>query len=524
VKKPALRVFIRVDASLKIGVGHVMRCLTLANTLKKNGADVSFICRDYPGHLQVFIQKQGFDVELLRQHQDGYAIHDGGSEYSGWLGVSWQQDAEETKKFLRLQSVDWLIIDHYGIDFRWHKCMRSHTKKIMVIDDLANRNLHCDLLLDQTYGREKNRYSALVHGKSELLLGTGYALIRPEFKKLRQKAIAKRNNRECVSRVLVSMGSMDPDNLTSLVLAGLGNVNWKENPIVDVVLGSKAPGLQSVINQAKKHSLIVNVLENVDNMPNLMLSADLAIGAGGTTSWERCSLGLPTLLVKLADNQTEVISVLVKAGTARRVFDIKNDLVKECNNFVHNPTLMSELSENAFKVADGQGAELTAIKILPDISRDGGQITIRNANMNDAEIIHKWQLNPLTRRHFLDPATPEYDKHLIWLDKVLAIPTDFFYIIEYDNEPAGVLRLSHKCNEINNYHLVSIYVSPDHYRLGLGATALGYCDRLFSGNELRAEILKKNIASKNLFLKCGYVKNSEHDLYIKNPQNRTVYL
>jgi len=513
-----LKIIIRVDASIQIGIGHVMRCLTLAHVLRVNGSDVCFVCRDCPGHLQKVIKKQGFRVVLLPKAKLGYSLKEKDSPYANWLGLPWQQDVEEVKNFLKHKPIDWVIVDHYGIDYRWHESIRLYTKKIMVIDDLADRKLDCDLLLDQTSGRELENYASLIPGKSHLLLGTNYALLRPEFKQIRRKAIDKRRTFDGIRQIIVSMGSMDPNNLTGSVLSALEEVKWKHAPIVDVVLGGKAPFLKSIIDQSKNHLLEVNICQDVSDMSQLMLRADLAIGAGGTTSWERCILGLPSLVVKLAENQVEVIGELVKLGVARRIYEIESDVVLECNNLIQKNTLMSLMSENAFKVVDGQGAELAAIYMHPDVTRDGSRITIRNANMHDVDLTFQWQLNPNTRKYFFDPKVPIYDEHLVWFQNILDVPTDFFYIIEKNSKPAGVVRLNYNFSGLNSCYIVSIYVSPDHYKLGIGSIVLGYIDQLFLGNELHAKIVEKNIASESLFVKCGYVKTKEYGLYIKYPK------
>ena len=142
--------------------------------------------------------------------------------------------------------------------------------------------------------------------------------------------------------------------------------------------------------------------------------------------------------------------------------------------------------------------------------------------INDVDTVYKWQLNPNTRRYFHDSNVPQYDKHIEWFDKILDEPSRFFYIIEHKNKAAGVLRLDYQENTPNGYYLISIYVAPEHYKQGIGTIALGYTDRLFGDSDLRAEVDQKNIASIKLFMKAGYIKSNEHDLYIKNVKNRMV--
>ena len=513
-----LKIVIRADASINIGVGHVMRCVTLAKELKEHGADISFICRDFQGHLKKLIQKQGFIVNLLPAPKKEYIRKENDLKHKSWLAVPWQQDAEEVKDILGNEIVDWLIVDHYGIDYKWHKSLRGCTKHLMVVDDLADRKLDCDVLLDQTYGREQAAYASIVPKYSRLFLGTEYALLRSEFSKLRYKAIEKRKGTPSIKRILVSMGSMDPNNLTGQVLTGLAKVDWQERPAIDVILGSKSPELKSIIDLSIKSILDINVLQDIENMSELILEADLAIGAGGTTSWERCCLGLPSLIVQLAENQKQVIAELVQAGAARRISNtnIENGIILECSDLQKNAVAMSELSTNALRVVHGQGAQLIVIRMKPDLAKDSGQVTIRNANMRDADVIYQWQSDPNTRKYFHNLDIPQFAEHINWLEKKLAELKSFFYIIEHKNKAAGVLRLNYKDNVKKNVYLVSIYISPDHYQKGLGSIALNYANLLFNKSELHAEIHQDNIASKKLFMKSGYVKSDEKDLYIKN--------
>lgn len=508
-----LKIIMRVDASIQIGVGHMMRCLTLANELNKIGADISFVCRDYPGNFQSLIQKQGFFVKLLPNPN---TIKHDDKDYSTWLGVPWEQDVEDVKKVLCNKIVDWIIVDHYGVDHHWHKSFRGLARNIMVIDDLADRKLNCDVILDQTFNLKKNVYLPFLLKKSQLLIGTDYALLRPEFIKLRLEAIEKRKQSNCIECILVSMGSVDPNNLSARVLEALAKVKWKKKPTIDLVISSRAPELKSIIDQSKKLKLDINVLQDVENMSDLMLKADLAIGAGGTTSWERCCLGLPSLLVRLAANQKQVIAELVKAGAAKNISNIENDIIRECNYLNKNKLVMFEMSKNAFKVVNGQGAALVAIRMQPNLAKDGGNVTIRNANVLDVNVTYKWQTNLNTRKYFHESKIPDYDEHVKWFKKNLAEPADFFYIIEHKNQAIGVLQLYYKGSSLNNYYLVSIYVSPKHYKLGIASIALEYINRLFHDSELHAEIFEENIASKNLFMKSGYTKSNDCNLYIKN--------
>ena len=512
-----MKIVFRTDSSLKMGAGHLMRCLTLADELSSQNHQITFICRNLMGNLITLIKQKNYKVITIPIVQKFTT----NNVYLDWLGATQEYDSEQTISVLP-KNIDLLIVDSYALDEVWHLRLRKFTKIIMVIDDLADRSFDCDILLNQNLGAQIKDYKGKVPNDCELVLGCNYALLRPEFSKLRLKAIEKRESSKSIKRILVSMGSMDPNNLTSQVLAGLAKVEWEEQPVVDVVLGSRAPKFKTIVDQSKNYIFDLNVLQDIENMSELMLEADLAIGAGGTTSWERCCLGLPTLVVQLADNQKQVIVELVGAGAARSISykDIESDIIQECNSLQKNNIAMSEISKNAFKVVNGQGAQLLAIKMKPDLAQDGSYVTIRNANTNDADIIYKWQLDATTRKYFHDTYVPEYDKHIKWFEKKLAEPKSFFYIIEHNNQAAGVLRLDYQDNIKKNTYIVSIYISPDKCQQGLGSIALGYMDRLFDSSELHAEILEDNIASKKLFMKSGYIRSNKQDLYIKHPEQK----
>ena len=224
-----MRIVFRVDASNRIGTGHVMRCLTLANELKLNDVDVEFVTRETEENLSDFISSKGYKVHILKPNgttNEEYCFH------SAWLESSWQNDVEETISVT--QGADWLIVDHYAIDERWEKKIRPHVKKIMLIDDLADRKHDCDLLLDQNYYQDmQTRYDGLC--SAQKLLGPNYALLRPEFKELR-KAIKPRSE---IRRILISFGGVDADDYTLKSLEQLkdfaGEVDVVVATVADVV-------------------------------------------------------------------------------------------------------------------------------------------------------------------------------------------------------------------------------------------------------------------------------------------------
>jgi UDP-2,4-diacetamido-2,4,6-trideoxy-beta-L-altropyranose hydrolase len=308
-----MKVAIRCDASNEIGTGHVMRCLTLAEQLRSNGGEVSFISRDHVGNMNDYIESHGYQLHRLpldRTSRDGYE-----NEYARWLTVSLEKDVQDTVAWLREQesSVDWMIVDHYGLDDRWERAVRPFCERIMVIDDLANRRHDCDLLLDQNYfeGYEQ-RYEGLVPDHCGLLLGPKYVLLRDEFAQMRSK-IGKR--RSPVERVLIFFGGVDTTDQTSLALRAVQLLD-RTDIHYDVVVGSTNRNRNKIIDRCRS-ILHVTCHVQVENMAELMACADLALAAGGTTTYERMYMKLPSITVSVANNQTKVLEALSRQGYLR---------------------------------------------------------------------------------------------------------------------------------------------------------------------------------------------------------------
>jgi UDP-2,4-diacetamido-2,4,6-trideoxy-beta-L-altropyranose hydrolase len=351
-----MTVVFRVDSSTEIGTGHVMRCLALADGLKKKGKNVEFICRKHKGNLIENIKGMGFSVTELEASEENKC--DNKLTYSNFLGTTQQQDATECSNILQQIKPDWLIVDHYGIDEDWHKVLQRYYKKLMVIDDLADRRHKCDILLDQTYNRQEQDYIGLVQKQSTLLLGSQYALLRPEFLKWREYSLERRRNPK-FKKLLITMGGIDSNNITEQVLIVLEKCSLPNNMEIMVVMGRVAPYIESVKAKASDLSCKVEVKVNVDNMAEIMANADMAIGASGSTTWERCCLGLPTIQLVIAKNQ-EFSAVAL--GDNNIVKLLKK--VEEIPSFLINPEgWMAHISLASAQICDGMGIHRILSKI-----------------------------------------------------------------------------------------------------------------------------------------------------------------
>lgn len=351
-----MHVVFRTDSSLEIGTGHVMRCLTLADALLERGAKCSFICRELEGNLINFIEQRGFGVVSLQEPAiEEIELGAGDPVHAHWLGVDWQTDATQTYDVINGASVDWIVVDHYALDARWEKQLRASCKKILVIDDLADRTHDCDVLIDQNLGREAQDYQGLIPNSSILRTGPEYSILRPQFHEHRRQSLARRPA-AALQHILVLMGGIDSENYTGRVLEVLRQCPLPDDLKISVVMGKHAPFLADVRAKASQMQVRTEILVGVVEMAALMSSVDLAIGAAGGTSWERCVLGVPSLVFVMAVNQEEGAKALASVGAAKVFYDVK-ELASEAS-FGDIDTLLTELaqmSSAAASVTDGMG-------------------------------------------------------------------------------------------------------------------------------------------------------------------------
>lgn len=293
-----------------IGSGHLMRCLTLAQRYRRDGHKVIFICRNLAGNMAAVIEKDDFELYMLPavQQQDNL------SGYANWLSVTQEQDAADTLAVMQgLGQVDRLIVDSYAIDITWERLLRPHAGDIFVIDDLANRCHDCDILLDQNFYLEKEfRYQGLVPKHCQLLLGPKYALLRDEFYHVRE---AMRTRDGQVHNILVFYGGVDATDETTKAIKSLlslqetGELAAVQVAVVVGVGNNRKDNIAELCHRAG-----FSFLCQVSNMAELMAEADLMLGAGGSTTWERCYLQVPAIVTAVADNQFQVCEDCDAAG------------------------------------------------------------------------------------------------------------------------------------------------------------------------------------------------------------------
>ncbi len=495
-----MNIAFRVDASDAIGTGHAMRCLTLADRLAVDGHGCRFVMRDNAGVPAGLITGRGHSLTLL----DSPDCPSGGDlAHSAWLGVSQERDAAETLAALadvRAGPIDWLVSDHYGIDFRWHRAMRPAVRQILVIDDIADRRHDCELLLDQNLQDAPGRYDALIPKECEVLTGPRYALLRPAFAPLRAKGLPPREGE--LRKLLIYLGGVDADGATMLALEALA-IAGLDDLALDVVAGNRNPHRDAITRWCAVRPSATLYGDGAD-LAGMMLAADLAIGAAGSTAWERCCLGLPTLLLTIAENQRPGARALAREGAAMWPGDaalLSADAVAGAlRTLAMCPDLRGLIGARAAALVDGIGADRVVRAML------GDAMTLRAAGPADCDAVWQWRNDERTRRHVSDPAPIALDSHRQWFAGVIGgeRPVDLL-IGEIGGKPAGVLRFDHQ----GAVATISIYLVPGRANRGEGQLLLRAGREWIAshrpGTEIvEALVLAQNEASHRAFRAAGF--------------------
>jgi len=498
-----LNVVIRVDASVYIGSGHVMRCLVLAQALKSAGHVVVFASRPQHGDLITLIKQRGFIVHSLTQ-PTSWLIPSSNADYKSSLQLTEREDAQECATVF--DKVDLVITDHYGVGALWHEIIRkAYNSKILAIDDLVRKHA-ADLIIDQTLLRKTCEYQAL-NPSANILTGIDYAIINSRFAQQHDAQLAVPSQLPISPRVLLSMGGIDEPNATLQVLEVLSKQSTVP-PFVTVLLSSRAPHYSAVVAFAKQHSSWLTHIDFVHDMAPLMAEHNIAIGAPGSTSWERACLGLPSIVIALAENQQTICKNLTQVGAAISVklSEINSSLMPAYAQLVANYAQMRGVN---LQLCDGMGVD-RIMKHITQLMR--GCIKLEVATSADVDKVFDWQCAPQTRRFALNKAIPCLTEHQTWMARKLASDSDYFYMIKLIPlkcnvaVSVGVVRLD---MTKENTYTISIFIAPEYYGKGFAKSALGQVDKLHPTAVINAVVLKENTASQALFSSAGYQRIKE---------------
>ncbi|TDV35479.1 UDP-2,4-diacetamido-2,4,6-trideoxy-beta-L-altropyranose hydrolase [Pseudomonas helmanticensis] len=488
-----MRVLIRADASPTIGSGHIARCLTLARVLRGQGSHVAFACRRLPGHRLDALRAEGFETFALPER---YAAEDPQQAIESML--PWQADIDALGLQLEGQAeFDWIVVDHYGLDHHWQTAARRWAHRIAAVDDLATRRYSVDLLLNQNLSGQSENYAPLLPDGCRTLLGPRYAMLREEFRcpaiEIKPKA----------RRVLVNFGGFDAAMQTHHAMLALADFPELQ---VDFVAGADNPAWAQMQALAETrpnwrlHSF-------VSDFHQRMTQADLFIGAGGGTSWERAALGLPTICIAVSNNQQANGEVMAAAGAhvfmgAREQVSVEQ--LRDAIGFVTgNHYLRQSLAERSRQLVDGRGA----LRVAAALS--GAVLTIRPATQDDAQLLFDGRNAEAVRRWSLANAEIDWPQHLNWLTASLRNPQRLLLIAEADDGPVGVLRYDLRGFEAE----VSIYLLEGRFGLGWGKSLLARGEAFVIRHwpqvmALTAQVLPANRASLNVFRDAGFTQSA----------------
>lgn len=481
----ALAVF-RLDASLSIGSGHAVRCATLAQAIEQQGGTAVFICQALPGDARAWLAAQGFRVITLPAASNG--------------ALTAQEDAAHSAAILRdLGEADWLVVDHYALDAGWESALRPYARRTLVIDDLADRPHDCDLLLDQNLRPAiAAEYVPLLANPAQtrLLIGPQHALLRPEFAALRRQA---RERSGAVRRVLVSFGGSDAANHTAQAIAALARRQQATGITkVDVVIGSANPHRQALGELIAARLPIAELHVQTPQIAWLMAEADLAIGAGGTTLWERAALGLPSIAFGVAANQRHGLEELIAGGYTVGTPELHDasqiDAWIGCA--LDNPALLRGLAARSFGLTDGAGAARVMRAMFSP------PLNLRAADMRDCAAVFAWRNAPEVRRVSGDCRPLDPESHRAWFSAVISDPARRLLIAEAAGSPVGVVRFDLSPPDA----VISVYRVP---QSGEGSGLIAAACAWLRANHpeirtLKAEIVAGNAISLAAFTKAGF--------------------
>nr|WP_178124770.1 MULTISPECIES: UDP-2,4-diacetamido-2,4,6-trideoxy-beta-L-altropyranose hydrolase [unclassified Pseudomonas] len=480
---------IRADASPTIGSGHVARCLSLAQVLRRQGADVAFACRRLPGH------------RLAALHDDGFQTFELPERYAAerpQLGIEaplpWQADIAALREALVDQpTFDWVLVDHYGLDHQWQSAARQFAPRIAAIDDLANRRHAVELLLDQNFSGSAEAYAGLYGPGCRTLFGPRFALLREEF---RRPPILIR---PLAQRLLVNFGGFDAAGQTHkamLALADLGELQ------VDFVAGSGNPHWQAMqVLAADRPNWHLH--SYVSDFAGLLAQADLCLGAGGGTSWERAVLGVPTLCITVAGNQEANARLLAEAGAHVYLGPCERVDVEQMRHALQlllgNPGLRHSLAARGRELVDGLGAQRVAAALFT------AALCLRPATLDDAQLLFEGRNGDSVRRWSQQSGVIDWSSHVQWLKACLHDPQRLLLIAELPDGPLGMLRYDREQGDVQ----VSIYLFAGRFGFGWGQALLEQGEACLlrhwpDTQRLRAQVMAENQVSLTLFRRAGY--------------------
>lgn len=491
-RSAAPRVAIRVDASTAIGTGHLKRCLSLAQALSEVGAEVCFVCRRLDHVTEQLLCQAGMRVQWLQTPTQTFTPGPGAPPHAAWAGVEQAQDAQDTVQALNGWTPNWLVVDHYAFDARWHGSVRLALRcRLLAIDDTADRAIDVDTLLDHNWDADhRAKYANRLQSCPQLLCGPRFALLSAAY-----RHAPRHTPHDALHSIGVFMGGTDPGGISERVLSACRMAAF--TGLVEVVTTSANPNLTS-LRQACTDDIKAQLTLDAPDLSAFFARHDLQIGAGGGATWERCCIAAPTVVLALATNQLAVVPGLATLGAVRATDE--RSLPEVLRQLIAEPAARRMLSERASALVDGRGAQRVALALLRD------RLHLRPATTEDAPLLHAWRNHPAVRAMSKDQDPIAFDVHQRWLHTVMASPARWLFVAQVGSLPVGSIRFDLLDESVCE---VSLYTDPDLQGLGLGSCLLAAGEQAMrtlipKGFKCVASVLPGNAASQHLFETAGY--------------------
>lgn len=490
-----MRVAIRVDASAAIGTGHIKRCLSLAQALSESGAEIRFVCR-HIDTVAARLMNMGVHAEhWLPAPAEALTPQPDAPPHAAWAGVPQAQDATETTLALSEWRPDWVVVDHYAFDARWHRAVRDALGcRLLVIDDTADRALDADALLDHNWAPDhRAKYAGRLTREPQWLCGLRFALLSAAYRQAPRYCF-----HDPVRSAGVFMGGTDPGGISGRALAACRSAGF--SGLVEVVSTSANPQLPALREACALDGRAALTLDHPD-LATFFARHDLQIGAGGGAAWERCCIGAPSVVVAFADNQNAVVKALGSLGAAVASSPDAVHISNSVRALIEKPELRRNMAALSRELVDGYGTLRVAIALL------GSKVLLTPAKQSDAKIAFPWRNAAITRRFFRDPRKLTLSEHIAWWSQALSRADRNLLIARLGRVNVGVLRLDWDAERPQAE--VSIYLDPNYAGLGLGKHMLRELSLWVQAStpdpkRLVAEIHPDNLASRRAFESAGY--------------------
>ena len=498
-----MRALFRCDASATIGVGHVMRCLTLAQGLMDIGWVCEFAYREIPEGLIKILTNRGLilhkiPIDFRVKGKDLKTL-----DIQDWSNESIVCEAKFIMNLFQAHQYDLLVVDHYQIDCSWEGSVKQSGVKILVIDDLANKVHRCDLLLNQNLGAKASDYQNLVPHSCKKLIGERYALIRKEFLQYREYSFRRRGS--SINKILVSLGGGDNAAVALNILKALESYNFQKVIKILVLMGFEGKYESDIDQYSRKMSLDVQILDVTDEISLIMAESDLCIGAGGSTAWERCALGLPAITVLTAENQLQGAKALNESGCTWLI-ESQDNLQEKIHSglsfFLDKSNLLSA-SVKGFNLIDCKGVD-RVIKSISTTCKEACHL--RPMRSDDLEMVLAWRNSPSIRKVMKNQKEISFEEHKTWF--ALSIKSNKkLFIFQVNEVPKGFVQFEIKDGSAE----WGFYVDPKCKGAGkkMGITAINYAFDNFDIQCITGDVLKNNDRSHTFHLFLGFKINNE---------------